>query len=60
MDMAKLQVMLYAFMIKLENPNQQFRTLQVVAVANEYEATNKHNDSMVEVDALSWNVRGIL
>jgi len=51
MDMAKLQVMLYAFMIKLENPNQQFRTLQVVTVQNEYEATNKHNDSVVEVDA---------
>jgi hypothetical protein len=51
MDMAKLQVMLYAFMIKLENPNQQFRTLQVVSVANEYEATNKHNDSIVETDA---------
>lgn len=51
MDMSKLQVALYAVMIKMNNPSQRFKRLQVVSIANKYVATTEHPESIVDVES---------
>jgi len=48
---AKLQIMAYAFMMKLENPDMQFKNLMAIWVPNAYQATKIDNKRKVEVDS---------
>lgn len=51
LDMAKLQIAIYAMMIKLNNPEQRFKNLQVVSVQNKYEAMRFNKHTLVEVES---------
>lgn len=49
LDRAKLQVMLYALIVKAENPEARFERLNVMHIPNEWEATRGRNSLNVEV-----------
>lgn len=51
LDMAKLQIAIYAMMVKLNNPEQRFKNLQVVSVQNKYEAMRFNKHTLVEVES---------
>lgn len=48
-DLAKLQVMLYAFMLKVENPDMLFRNLLVMWMPSEQRALHNSSRKYVEV-----------
>lgn len=49
-DRKKLQIMMYAFMIKLKNPDVKFRDLSIMWVPDRYTATSYDHARKVEVD----------
>lgn len=49
LDRAKLQVMLYAMIVKAEHPEARFEKLNVMHIPNEWEATRGRNSLNVEV-----------
>lgn len=51
-DVAKLQIALYAFMIKLQEPSAKFRHLQVMWIPNENSL--KHFDYQKDVDLINY------
>lgn len=50
-ERAKLQVALYAVMLRINNPGMKFRDLRVAWVPNEWEALKEDPTSYVEVDS---------
>lgn len=56
----KLQVLLYALIIKTENPQAKFKHLKVHWMPNEYTAKNKSSDMDVDVDSFLSMVRDYL
>lgn len=50
-ERAKLQVALYAVMLKMKYPDIQFRDLQVAWIPNEFQALKPNPTSFVEVDS---------
>lgn len=49
-DRKKLQIMLYALMVKINNPDVKFRDLSVMWVPNKYKATHYDPTASVEVE----------
>ena len=49
-DRKKMQIMMYAFMIKIKNPDVKFRDLSVMWIPNKYQATSHDNMRKVEVE----------
>ncbi|HAH26003.1 MAG TPA: hypothetical protein DCL77_19955 [Prolixibacteraceae bacterium] len=50
-ERAKLQIALYAVLLKMNNPEMQFRSLQVGWVPNEWDALKEDPTAHVEVDS---------
>jgi hypothetical protein len=46
---AKLQIMLYAFLLKVNKPDARFKNLKAIWLASEVHAKNKDNQASVEV-----------
>lgn len=57
---AKLQVMLYAVMTRMNNPEVRFRDLKVVWVPNKYQASRVDADASIEVDSYLNMIKQLL